>query len=73
MSENKTISDADAAQMKLDQAVIGSVKKWKFFERSTPEAACDFINSPPAQGAGEAMLINMPNGNIGIFYFISQP
>jgi hypothetical protein len=67
------ISEAEAKQMKRDQAAAGAIKKWQFIARSTPQAARDFVNSPPSQGAGEAVFINLPNGHVGVFYYIREP
>ena len=71
MSKTKTISEADAKQMKRDQAAAArGVKMWRFTDwPRTPEQACDYVNSDPRQGAGEAVFVMLPNIRVGVFYY----
>ncbi|MCW3475603.1 hypothetical protein [Limobrevibacterium gyesilva] len=52
------------------QAVAPSVKIWRTVTVATPAAAVAFLNAPPPQGAGEASLSDLPNGNVQVYYFL---
>ncbi len=74
MSETKVMSEAEAYQMKRDQAaesaVLG-VKTWRYTDwPRTPQQAADYVNSTPAQGAGEAIFVMLPEFHVGVFYFL---
>ena len=34
------------------------------------QSAADFLNLPPAQGAGEGMVSNREDGNVDVYYFL---
>ncbi|HET9657045.1 MAG TPA: hypothetical protein VFP72_16960 [Kineosporiaceae bacterium] len=65
---SEVISESDAARLK--GALAAEVKTWHYLTFPTPTAAANFVNLPPAQGAGEAIFTALPNGQIGTFYFL---
>lgn len=77
MSETKTeesVFKAAAVQMKRDQSAESATRGFKTWRYSdwprTPQQACDFVNSDPAQGAGEAIFVPLPEYRIGVYYLI---
>jgi hypothetical protein len=66
--EHSVISDADAAALKT--AIQAEVKTWHVLNFATPQAAVNFVNLAPAQGAGEAVFDRAPNGTVDTYYFL---
>ena len=68
MSE-QAISEQDAPASKSRVGV--QAKQWRFSGRfANGNAAVAFVNSPPAQQAGEAAYSVHDNGNVDVFIFL---
>jgi hypothetical protein len=64
----ETISESDAAMLK--NALAAEVKIWHYLQFGSPTAVVNFVNAPPAQGAGELVVTDLDNGAFGVFYFL---
>jgi hypothetical protein len=62
------ITSADAQALK--NALSAQDKTWHVFTFNTPQEAVDFVNLPPAQGAGEAVFDRAPDGTVDTYYFL---
>jgi len=50
------------------QAPAGAT--WHTVIEPTPTDAVNFLNLPPAQGAGEAFASNRADGQVDVYYFL---
>ncbi len=64
-----TVTDQEAAQFKESLATL-EVKTWRVTVRPTPASAAAFLNLPPAQVAGEAMVSNRSDGQVDVYFFL---
>ena len=60
---------AAAQQQKMSEA-DAAVKTWHFTVQPDGVSAANFLNIPTAQVAGEAFAISLPDGQVGVFYFL---
>jgi hypothetical protein len=65
----QTEQAAAAQQEKMSQADV-AVKQWHFIVEPDGVSAADFLNIPTAQVAGEAFAISLPDGQVGLFFFL---
>jgi hypothetical protein len=63
MSE-ETISAEEKEQLRASVAI------WRYRLSSSPQDAVDFVNRPPAQGAGQAVFSRRDDGRVDTFYFL---
>jgi hypothetical protein len=61
------ISDSDAKDLKASIQV--QKKTWRHTRHASPEAAVSYANTDPAQGAGEAVFSNNPDGSVSVYWF----
>ncbi|MEV0384958.1 hypothetical protein [Nonomuraea sp. NPDC050643] len=47
-----------------------STKIWHATVSPSPEGAAEFVNRPPAQGAGEAAFSNRSDGSVDVYYYL---
>jgi len=45
-------------------------KTWTYIQQPDGPTAAAYLNLAPAQGAGEAFAIGLPDGQVGLFIFI---
>jgi hypothetical protein len=68
------LSDQDAALVKqavASAAVAARAAKTRHYILfATPQAACKFVNTNPAQGAGGVSVSVRENGQVDTFYFL---
>ncbi len=69
------VAEADVMEKRLIAGINGAVgarvtKTWHFVTRPDGPSAATFLNVSPAQGAGEAFAIGLPDGTVGVFYFM---
>jgi hypothetical protein len=67
-------SDDDAAAVKAAIATAAgaqrAAKKWRHVLVSSPQAACNWVNATPPQGAGEVSMCRRDDGQVDVFYFM---
>jgi len=68
MSENPVTLD-EAIAIKAQAALP---KVWNYHLFADPQAAVVYVNTPPAQGAGEAIFSVRENGLTDTFFFFSE-
>jgi hypothetical protein len=51
-------------------AAVPGAKTWHVVTQPNPQAATDFVNLDPAQGAGEVSITNRPDGTVDVYYFL---
>jgi hypothetical protein len=66
-----------AAETTHDQAVAHkqsaaavAAKQWRHFVEPNAQAAADFLNLAPAQGAGEACIASRADGRVDVYYYL---
>jgi hypothetical protein len=67
-----TVSDHDAALIasKKDIAAEATGKTWRAYLFNDPQAAANYGNVSPPQGAGEIVFSVLPDGKVWVFpYF----
>ncbi|MCV2489175.1 hypothetical protein OF117_07345 [Geodermatophilus sp. YIM 151500] len=57
-------SAADKAQARQEVAI------WRYRLSTSPEDAAAFLNQPPAQTAGQAMVCRRDDGRVDTWYFL---
>lgn len=69
-----SLSVQDAALLKAAKANAAAAtrgpKIWNYGLFPNPQAATDFVNLTPAQGAGEACFSVRDNGEVDTFYYM---
>ncbi|MGH8906671.1 MAG: hypothetical protein ACRD0K_09175 [Egibacteraceae bacterium] len=56
--------------LRADAAVAQTAPKiWNYFNLPDPYSAADFANLDPAQGAGEAVFTNRPDGTVDVYLY----
>ena len=70
-SDKIITSREQAAQVKADMKLADAVpKRWRAHTAFTSGLAVDFANTPPAQGAGEAVFSVRDDGKVDVFLFV---
>ncbi|HEY0814531.1 MAG TPA: hypothetical protein VGE11_14730 [Pseudonocardia sp.] len=67
---SETITEQTAAERKADLHLNAPPKTWHFLNFATVQAAVNFVNAAPAQGAGEITATARNDGTVGMFYFL---
>jgi hypothetical protein len=65
-----TINEQDATTHKNELHRNAPAKTWHFLNFANTTAASNFLNAPPAQGAGEISATARNDGTVGVFYFL---
>lgn len=66
-----TLTCPDAAALKTALAASAAEDKtWHAFVSSSLVDAVNFVNLPPAQGAGEFVFSNRPDGAVDVAYYL---
>jgi hypothetical protein len=60
----------DQAVAHKESAVNIATKTWHVTIALNPQAAANFLNLAPAQGAGEGMISNRSDGRVDVYYFL---
>ena len=68
MAEKQNQVDPKALRARAG-AAEPATKTWNPFNASDAEAAAAWLNSPPAQQAGEAFVSNRPDGTVDVYAF----
>jgi hypothetical protein len=68
--ETDMATHEQAVAHKQTRARAATSKVWNFTVVSDGQAAADFLNLDPAQGAGEAFASDLDDGQIGVWYFL---
>ncbi|MHC0068559.1 hypothetical protein ACWATR_37805 [Nostoc sp. UIC 10890] len=66
VQKNELFSEMSAEEA----ATLSGGRQWNFRNFPSTNAATDFLNSPPAQGAGEVSATTRNDGTVGLFYFL---
>jgi hypothetical protein len=69
MAEQTVLSEEEAVAHKESSVGIAA-KIWRVTTVATASAAANFLNLPPAQGAGEASLSNRADGKVDVYFFL---
>jgi hypothetical protein len=67
---SETITEQTAAERKAELHLNAVTKTWHFFNFASIQAAVNFVNAAPAQGAGEISTTARNDGTVGMFYFL---
>jgi hypothetical protein len=67
-----THEEAMAHKQSVANVAVANVapKIWNYTVASDGQAAADFLNAFPPQGAGEAMVSNRADGSVDVYYFL---
>jgi len=49
--------------------VVSPSKKWQLTIRLSPNLVPGFLNTPPAQGPGEAIVNYRPDGQLDVYFY----
>ncbi|MGR6922829.1 hypothetical protein ACU635_51980 [[Actinomadura] parvosata] len=70
----KNIVDVDkrriAGDTKRRQGLDENTMTWNVLNVSDRDEAVGFVNLDPAQGAGEAVFSNCPDGTVDVYFFL---
>jgi hypothetical protein len=67
------LSEKDATVLKQALSPVAgqvAVKTWHVINEPNAQAAADFVNLDPAQGAGEVSMTNRSDGTVDVYYFL---
>jgi hypothetical protein len=64
-----TLTDTDSEALKSAIAAAAA-QTWHVLTFATTQAAVNFVNLPPAQGAGQAVFSYRPDGQVDLMYFL---
>jgi len=67
MADEMTHAEAVAQK---GQAAGVAAKQWRTLVEPNPQAAVNFLNLAPAQGAGEAFASNRADGRVDVYYYL---
>ncbi|MFI1166117.1 hypothetical protein ACH4UM_21480 [Streptomyces sp. NPDC020801] len=64
-----TLTEADSQSLKAALAAVQAAT-WHVLTFATTQDAVNFVNLPPAQGAGQAVFSYRPDGRVDLMYFL---
>lgn len=64
------MTEDEAGLLKAAIAASDAPKIWRTLVSATPAAAVAFVNTSPAQVAGEAVFDFLSNGQVQVYYFL---
>jgi hypothetical protein len=67
-----THEEATAHKQSVANVAVANLspKIWNYTVAPDGQAAADFLNLSPAQGAGEGMVSNRADGSVDVYYFL---
>ncbi|MEU5367290.1 hypothetical protein ABZ354_28115 [Streptomyces sp. NPDC005925] len=64
-----TLTEADSQSLKAALAAVQAAT-WHVLTFPTPLDAVNFVNRPPAQGAGQVAFSYRPDGQVDLMFFL---
>lgn len=70
MAEKLDLTAEEADALKRESAEARAPKIWRATNYPNRQAAANFVNLNPPQGAGEASFSNRSDGTVDVYYYL---